>query len=204
MVLHKTESGEFDWLFISTMKCATNSMYQLLPQIGGQQLWNTSGGFHARPTGRFAKRHFTIVRNPYDRAVSIWASTCLRNNDRYNAASKIRSEGGDPNSFEDFCVTCLADDPWLWTPHGWLFTNQHDWINTFILDELVHIENLKPELERIVGPVPDLPTENKSEHRPWLTHMTQDAVDVINDWAEDDFGLGYDRIDASIGSEVEI
>lgn len=195
MIIHKTENGTYDWLFISTMKCGTNSMYKMLPQIGGDSLWNKQGAFHARPTGRFAETHFTIVRNPYDRAVSIWASTCLRNGDRYNAIGKIRANGGDASRFEDFCKACLTGSPFNWTPHGWLFSNQSKWIKTFIADEFVHIENLKEELERIVGPVPDIPVENKSEHKDWFKYMTQETVDIINDWAESDFGFGYGRIE---------
>jgi len=195
MIIHPDGKGGHDWLFISTMKCATNSMYKLLPDIGGHRLWNTSGNFHARPTGRLAAVHFTIVRNPYDRAVSIWASTCLRDNDRYGAVAKIKSEGGNPGSFEDFCAACLAPPPMSWAQNSWLFENQSEWIRSFMVDELVHLENLKEELEEIVGPVPKLPVENPSSHRPFAEYLTIGSVDIINDWAADDFQLGdYDKM----------
>ncbi len=96
-------------------------------------------------------------------------------------------------NFVDFCVSCLQGDPRKWTPHEWLFRNQSDWYDTTVIDMLVHIENLKPELESIVGPVPDLPFENKSEHEDWKTHMTPQTLEIIGKWAGDDFNLGYEE-----------
>ena len=95
------------WVFVSTMKCATNTMYKVLPEIGGHRV---QGGFHARPRVRIYDTHFSVCRNPYDRAVSIWASTCLRHGDRYNAVNKIKSDGGRHDSFEDFCKSVVHEN----------------------------------------------------------------------------------------------
>ena len=103
MILHK------DWLFFSTMKCATNTLYELLPKVGGVQKWSVDNnpGFHPRPVERMADVHFTVCRNPYDRAVSIWASTCLRGGDRYGTKAQVEKEGGNYGNLEDFVRTCL-------------------------------------------------------------------------------------------------
>jgi len=98
-----------DWLFVSTMKCATNSLYAALPETGATR---HGRGFHPRPSKRLRPLQWTVVRNPYDRAVSIWASTCLRHGDRYKAKARIRSVGGDPESFDDFVAACLANGHW--------------------------------------------------------------------------------------------
>ena len=170
-----------DWLFVSTMKCATNTMYEALP---GQR---KGKGVHPRPKGRLRPVHFTVCRNPYDRAVSIWASTCLREKDRYNAIKRIQSQGGDYTNFDDFCRYCLTSYHWTW--NQWLFRNQTDWHP--VIDRFVHIENLKEETEAIVGEIPKLPTINKSDHEHWRHYMSDTAVEIINEWAGRDFELGY-------------
>lgn len=187
MVIHPDQK----WCFVSTMKCATNTLYEILPKIGGHKVQEC---FHPRPTIRLADIHFTVCRNPYSRAVSIWASTCLRDGDRYNAIKRIKSEGGDPNNFDDFCKYCLVGDPRIWTPHEWLFRNQHSWWDTTIIDRILHMENLHQELQQIVGKIPELPTKNKSDHNPWAVYTSPDAIEIINQWAPRDFLLGYDKL----------
>ena len=62
------------WTFISTPKCATNSLFAVLKTVyRGKQ---ASGAFHRRviPLDHVAGDIFTCVRNPYSRAVSAWAS----------------------------------------------------------------------------------------------------------------------------------
>jgi len=172
------------------MKCATNTMYEVLDGLGWKEV---AEGVHPRPTEQMADVHFTICRNPYDRAVSIWASTCLRNGDRYNAVNKIKSEGGNPEKFEDFVKHCLLTEK-NWTPHNWLFSNQMDWSNSTVIDAWVHIENLKQELEAFTGPLEKLPKVNTSKHKAWYQHMTPKIVKMINEWAEPDFWLGYNKL----------
>jgi len=179
------------WCFISTMKCATNSLYKALP---GMPLWDVTGDFHARPAKRLARTHFTVVRNPYDRAVSIWASTCMREGDRHGAKALIKAHHGNPEDFEDFCRFCLVMDPEHWAKVPWLFKNQTDWIDTFLCDRVARMESLEKDIEEIVGERINLPVENKSEHRPWMDYMTPFAAMVIDDWAPKDFKYGYDKL----------
>lgn len=180
------------------MKCATNTLYDLLPQIGGIKLWGVNGnpGFHPRPGERMADVHFSVCRNPYDRAVSIWASTCLREGDRYGTKAQIKKEGGNPDNFTDFVKSCLMEK---WQSTGDrhnpdLFMSQFDWYKSTVLDLLVHIEELKPEIESIVGEIPALSRINESKHKPWYQHMTPEAVDLINEWAPNDFDFGYNKL----------
>jgi len=187
MILDK----EGKWLFVSTMKCATNTMYDVLP---GEALWNMTGQFHGRPARRLAKTHWTIVRNPYDRAVSIWASTCLREGDRYGAKEKVRKYGGIPEYFEDFCRACLYRPTESSDGNKWLFRNQFDWISTFLCDRLAKFENIPGSIERIVGDLPDLPVKNKSEHQHWHNYMTPLSAMIIEQWAPKDFKFGYEKL----------
>lgn len=175
------------WLFVSTMKCATNTMYSVLP---GEKIGQ---GFHPRPQERLEPIHFTICRNPYDRAVSIWAATCFREDDRHQAQARIRDMGGDPENFTDFCRYCLSESfEWSW--NDWLFRNQSEWHLGAVLDRIIPIENLKA-VEEIVGELPDLPTENKSKHKPWEEYLNPEVIHRINKWAGDDFQYGYEKRD---------
>ena len=176
-------------LFISTMKCATNTVYDALEKIDWMPI---TKGVHPKPVERLAEIHFTICRNPYDRAVSIWASTCLRDEDRYNAKKHILSKSGDPNKFSDFVRICL-DGPITWTPHNWLFSNQTDWYDSMVVDAFCHIENLKPEIESITGPL-EISNINVSQHKPWYQYMTPKIVKRLNKWAGNDFDLGYNKL----------
>ena len=174
------------WLFVSTRKCATNAMYDCLP---GERVGK---GFHPRPQARLAPLHWTIVRNPYDRAVSIWASTCRREGDKYGIKALLKT---DHPGFADFARRCLAGNL-DWAPRDpWLFKNQSEWIEEMLIDRIVHFETLSEELPGIVGPV-DLRISNASNHAAWQEYMTPETIGIINKWAAADFErFGYEQID---------
>ncbi|MBN2164496.1 MAG: hypothetical protein JXR25_04965 [Pontiellaceae bacterium] len=182
------------WLFVSTRKCATNGMYDSLP---GERI---GPGFHPRPNGRMAPVHWTIVRNPYDRAVSIWASIWQRSGDRYGIKAALKKEDA---SFEEFAKLCLTGNL-DWAPpelNPWLLTNQADWIDGMIIDRVVHFENLREEISEIVGAI-DLKTSNASKHAPWQDYMTPETIRIINEWAAADFEqFGYEKLDPSTAAD---
>lgn len=179
-----------DWLFMSTRKCATNTMYDALKKIGGRRI----GGFHSTVSQRKADVQFTICRNPYDRAVSIWASTCMRGSDRYHARMHIGSKGGNPDDFGDFVRYCLPGDrAWRWARDPWLFRNQTDWLDRMQpLDRICFFESLQEDVSAIVGPI-DLPVLNSSDHPIWESLMTPEIAERIEAWAPKDFALGYEK-----------
>lgn len=181
-------ANDKSWLFISTMKCATMSMYNCLPKIGGKKIGN---GWHNRTDKRLAKFHFTICRNPYDRAVSIWFSTCMRDKDRYGARSLIKSNGGDYTNFKDFARIKLATAE----KADYLFTSQSNWHNGLLIDKYLKLENLKTELNSI-GISIDVPKLNYSEDRKddWRYYMDEKTIEILNKWAGNDFSLGYERL----------
>lgn len=180
-------SHDGEWLFVSTRKCATNTLYKALE---GKRIQN--GGFHPRPNERMAPLHFTVVRNPYDRAVSIWASTCLRGHDKYGARNHIRQNGGNPDQFIDFCDSCLLQS--FPTRDPWLFRNQSSWLDTFIWDNALSFETLGDDLASI-GIEVELPHLNQSKHPHWAELMTDESVRVIEHWAAFDFErFGYEKL----------
>jgi len=185
-----------NWLFISTIKCATNTLYRALPAVGGKR---AGAGFHGRPDGRERPVQWTVVRNPYDRAVSIWASTCLRDGDRYKAKARVRETGGDPESFADFARACLPGDQRWAGGHRWLFRNQTSWHGGLVLDVFARFEHLAEDVEAIVGEPVNLPRENTSQRGPWIDYYDDETLDVVTAWAGDDVFLeyGYNVVDMS-------
>ena len=187
-----------DWLFVSTMKCATNSLYKVLPAHGGQ--WIGGQSFHAlpKPEERLAPTHWTCCRNPYDRAVSIWASTCVRkaNRERYGAFGYIQDFGGDPLSFADFARYILPARPKL-GPTAWLWRNQSDWQDQFIVDLVLRTEELETELLWYFGIDARIPFLNASQHEQWRHYYGDGAVvAAVDKWAGEDFDrFAYDRLD---------
>lgn len=162
-------------------------MYEILD---GRSWLTLSSDYHARPNHYMAELQFTICRNPYDRAVSIWASTCK--DKKYGVKDWIEKNNGDPAKFKDFVRYCL-DGSIHWTGVEWLFRNQTDWYKDTFIDLSIQMENLEEELEPIIGQI-DLPIKNTSDHKSWEEYMTPKIVERLNKWAGDDFKLGYEEL----------
>ena len=180
-----------EWAFVSTQKCATNTMYAVLP--GGRQ-----GAFHHMPKKRVAPMHWTVVRNPYDRAVSLYGSTGCRNHDKYHVKRECGS-GNQPPEFEKFVELCLLKPQKQWrfkraATHKWLFRNQSDWIDSGVIDEVVHLENLHQEVLDLIGLDLTLTNANASPRSDWKDYMTPAVKDMLNQWAGNDFRYGYKKL----------
>jgi len=192
-----------NWLFVSTMKCATNTLYRALPTIGGKR---AGVGFHGRPDGRERDMQWTVIRDPYDRAVSIWASTCRRDGDRYRARARIKSMGGNPESFADFAFYCLrGDDRWA-GGHKWLFRNQVSWHGGMLLDRFARFEHLEEDVTEITGHPLNLTVENPSRHDDWRECYDQVSLEIVTEWAGDDVYLcpGYALVSEADSAPAEI
>ncbi len=200
--------------FISTMKCATNSLtHALLTRYDGRM----PGGLHERrmdwvPPGWFT---FSVCRNPYTRAVSLWWSTCMRHDlDRYG----FRKACADPDRLEGFMqwVLGLAS-----LPHDLLLT-QSEWHRHTRIDRFLRVEHLEAEfaslpfvqagekLELINATVTNeqgmmdverlkadpsaatLSARPQRRREPASTYLTPSAVALIRQWAAEDFDrFGY-------------
>lgn len=195
-----------EWLFISTMKCGTNTLYAALQNVGAK--WAGGGSFHAIPRMathpipnaheemvRLAPVHWTVCRNPYARAVSIWSSTCIRkeNRTRYPAWKMVKDAGGDPRKFDDFVYVMLDDPPNVKNPFLW--RNQSDWHDLFIHDKVARLEHLEDDVEEIIGERLKLGYENKSEHAPWESYYSSPVTEsIVATWGAEDFKrFGYER-----------
>lgn len=75
------------------------------------------------------KKHFafTVVRNPYDRMISYWWSTCMR-------------EGGAGHSLEEFLKRPIQPN---------IREFQHPYIERNRIDKVIHFENLVQEFKQL-------------------------------------------------------
>lgn len=182
------------------MKCATTSLYAVLPGrfVRPGEMGAVGYRSHPVPTERLAPVQWTVCRNPYDRAVSIWASAAKRmERDKYWVREIMSERGGNWESFREFVALILMRDP---KPRvASLFEPQWKWHDQFTFDRLVRFESLKAEVETIVGPLPELPKKNVSERDDWRAYYDAETAEMVEQWAGEDFSrYGY-----PLWSEVE-
>lgn len=207
--------------FISTMKCATNSLtHLLLTKYDGTM----PGELHDRRRELIPPGHFTfsVCRNPYTRAISVWWSTCMRHDlDRYG----FRKACPEADSFEGFMAWVVSQPR---PPHDLLIT-QSDWHRDTPIEVFLHVENLEAEFARLpFVPAPEKlgllnATVTSDQHtvdfqrlregavaeslgsRPQRrreraeVYLTPQAVGLVRRWAEEDFArFGYDLDPAKV------
>lgn len=151
--------------FVSTMKCATNSLtHALLTRYQGVM----PGGLHERrmdwvPAGYFT---FSVCRNPYTRAISLWWSTCMRHDlDRYG----FRKACADPDSLEGFMRWVVGLQA---LPHELLLT-QSQWHRYTRVDLFLGVERLEAEFAT-------LPFVQPGEKLGLLNATVTDAHETLN------------------------
>ena len=173
-------------VFVSTPKCATHTLFDVMEKhFGGVRI----GKIHTRPPATRYRDHFifTVVRNPYDRAVSswTWAQNCEH-------PDRVRQDVGGPD-FPSFAKG-LSRGRHAWMP----CINQTTWQSAFNPTAVIHIENLQDEfnaLPFVTEPI-ELPCLNKWEHPPWRELMTEEIAGWIRQWAGPDFeNFGYNPDD---------
>ena len=181
-----------DWLFVSTTKCATRTMYAVLPQFGGERV----DGFHSRPVGQDNRFTFAVCRNPLSRAVSTWWSTCKRDHDKY---AFRKASGCDVGGFPKF-VEWLTQE----APKDKLTMTQDDWHAGHRVDRFIWTENLDsdfyhlPFIQGVARWESDkMPVEGATDplREPWQDYHTPETVAMIAEWAAEDFErFGYEAV----------
>ena len=181
-------SHKHRYVFVSTPKAATNSMYSWLKTYWAGE--HVPGLFHGREIPPECEGYFTFTccRNPYSRAVSIWNSTIKARHAFRLALGEI--------SLPDFLR-------WAMKPgHGRdeaLCWNQATWLAPVAdrLDNIIKLEDLSVGLPlavsrfrgAVLGTMCGLGRENAtmSSEREYESHLTPEVIRLVNEWAEPDF-----------------
>lgn len=121
---------------------------------------------------------FAFVRNPYDRAVSLWAHW--------------RREGGGL----DFPAWCRRLGDWHWRVR----TPQARWLAGMDLGFLGRFESLAADFGRLCDVLEierrPLPRLNAGEHRPWRGYYDEGTAAIVQvHYARDFERFGYDEND---------
>jgi hypothetical protein len=178
-------------VFIHVPKCAGQSVrHALRTYYGGDEQRGEHHHTTALPAWAREFFAFAIVRNPYDRAISLWFSMVkTREDDRYGLRKQCGSTELLP--FLRWLVSIEPYDPILYGQAAWLRDTR--------LDRVLRFENLQTECERLpfwpaAKPGP-LPFRNRSKGRlPWTIYCDSEAIALIEQWAGDDFeAYGYAR-----------
>lgn len=183
-----------DYVFISVPKAGTHTMYWILKNhFGGKQ---QKGAYHQKnvPKAHRKKFLFTMVRNPYARAVSAWTSL-TKTDPRYKKAWVKQAGGPD---FESFMRLIAINRPKTRLPGIIAPIPMHEWIGGIKFDKIIKIENLAndihtlPFIKDAEFKIPQLlKRTDKDEYEKYLDDKT---IPLIHKWAKTDFkDFGYKK-----------
>lgn len=194
------------FVFVSTPKSGTHTMYNILRTQGGKQYGQPPG---VEPQSNFHRNvldpswedyyKFTVVRNPFSRAVAAWWHLIVKKDDgniikrRAFQASMNKAMGGD--SFQHFTAFLLFrhDVP----DRAIMFDSQHEWHNNIQFDKVIKLEQLQQGLNEI--PLLQNVIANKKQksfamerQKPITEYYTREDVDnVVKGWNDDFVQFDY-------------
>ena len=182
------------WLFVSTPKCATHSMYAALAELGGVRV----GSFHATPSRGDVHRGtyvFSVCRHPLSRAVSLWRYLDAKASDNNHAVyEEVRQHCGAPVDFPGF-VRWLVSTPTRDFNRQAIVLTQSAWHSRKVVTRFLRLESLAQDFEGLPfdtdGVLPH--RLNATPRRPWQDYHTPETVGMLATWAADDFArFGYE------------
>ena len=189
-------------------------MYHILPEYGGKRV----GGFHERDVQAINDKNyfsFTVCRNPYARAVSLWWSTCRPDLptewDHYGFRETVKKY----TSFEVFIVWLAGLGKVTNRQRPAAKVSQTIWQGGMRLDHFIHIKNLEEEFNAL--PFVNMPetgltlfsNESRYSKKHYTEYLTPKAIEAVQKWAFADFKkFGYslemddDRITYPAGNKT--
>ncbi len=138
-------SKSHHFVYISTPKACTHSIYRILEEHYAEGLMKR--GFHDThvPKAYLLYYRWTVCRNPYTRAVSLWWSGCrLAHLDQY----RFRQRCGAVDDFARF-LTWLACTKPEERRHEPLMMNQTEWLKRVEPIAALQMERLNEELPKL-------------------------------------------------------
>jgi len=180
------------YVFISTPKCGTHTMYWLLKNhYGGKQ---KKGAYHQKNVPKIHQKKFlfTVTRNPYSRAVSAWTSLLKPGaEDRYRKSWSRYCPASDFTSFMELLANRRPH-----TAAGAIATiPQYAWIGRNKC-RAIKIENLQEEFNELpfVDKFIEIPHLLKRTDESWKEVITDKSLQFIHKWAGKDFKrFGYQK-----------
>lgn len=151
---------------------------------------------------------FTVVRNPWDRAVS--AYFFLQNGGFGNASDiEFKKEFGDTRNFRDF-VKHWVNKANIWRWHH--FRPQYHYMlekrGKVRLDFVAFLENIDSDFTYIVkrlGLDSSLAKSNKSNHSSYMDYYDEESRDIVAEaYAEDIKMLGYTFDNSSLAEQLRV
>ena len=172
------------WLYISTPKGGTHTLYEMLSYFGGSRY----GKFHNRVLDHQHKNYFkfTSVRNPFKRAISVWHSLAF--------CEPYKSKFGlKETSFRYFSEWLLEKNKNNYKDTNWsLIRSQKYGYNNIKFDLILQIENLKNDFKKlpfvnkeikIINPF----TTRKERSKEWFEYYEGNSQENIYECWKDDF-----------------
>jgi len=183
-------------VFLAIPKTATRSVYTLLEKNFGGKKFKEHWPTIPKQFSRYFS--FCIVRNPYDRAVSQWWSTCMRSGDRYGYVKKMQDMGYG-NSLHGFLQVVKRDGWNTSSGTGRVALPQHIFVTPNRINRILHYENLQEEFYTLPFinknmQLPVINTTNTERHH-WSNIVKRDDIALINEIYGDDFAVGeYEKL----------
>jgi len=199
---------DFKMVVVGPTKCATTTLHNelVLRPWNGFQLDPDDQHDFGIPEEYVDFRVVSPVRNPYERAMSLYWHY-LRDVRRVRAIAagakhpkewqKIKlpfEEIPLPRYMEMVLAGNLVHlDQWM---HMFFLNSVSDWLtHVHRVDDIIHVENLSGEWNKLfdyrLGDT-KFGFHNNPGRDPWETHKSEKAIDLINEWAAEDFTrFGY-------------
>lgn len=178
-------------IFIHIPKVAGTSIKQALALPGqGHPFWQ----YFARtyPEKWRSYRKFTVIRNPWDRAVSAYCYAMMKESYWHSADTWLHPDFQTlkDKSFDEFCQILLTQRNTLkhesWYPQYPWVTTQSDGEIFFVVNDILRYETLNRDFENLTEKlgVPDLKLPhvnktNRSDYRKYYNKKTRDIISQI-------------------------
>lgn len=187
-------SRKYNYLFVSTPKSGTHTMYEVL-----QRDWDgarVGHGFHPYEIPKDIPNDawtFSVCRHPLDRVVAAWNYLCFQDEFRKDTLERCGTD-----SFEDFARWALTmpNDRRLYDFGGVDTISSQTMRLTWQPDQWIKIEAIEQEFQSLpfVDKPQAFPKLNSRPHKPWQEVISPSLADDLTEHYKHDFEvLGYEH-----------
>jgi hypothetical protein len=167
-------------------KSGTHMFYLVLQDYYDGERYGKYHHIHLPPFDIGNYHVFTSCRNPYDRMVGAWWSTCIIQK-RFSCGSI---------KFDEFVPWILEHRPYYPAVRV-----QSKHVKNFTFDSIIHLENLAEEFKQLPfynGQPTAIPYVHSftNKRKPWLEYYDKKLLRLVGNHYADDFKIyDYERLD---------